>query len=843
MPLDKKLVAEKATHFKSGSQLPEGALFIRTFDEATLFNINGELYSYNQKEDTIVKDLKVAEQLKLPHQISLKTEDSSQNIWLSAQLDKNDTKKTRLLGLKNTDDTYTIKKVHAQRITQDVGVSLFADNARVVWYGGAGILARQDLGKESNHNIDYNTHIRKVTINNDSILHAGTRQIDRPVNLPYQKDVLRFEFAATSFDQEKSNQFQYQLSGFDKQWSPWSSETKKDYTNLPEGEYMFRVRSKNIYGHIGSVASYHFKVSPPWYRTWWAYLIYSCLFGLFIYTVIYYRSWQLQQKNQHLEKVVQNRTKEIEHKNALLTLQTEELVQLSNTKAQFYDNITHEFRTPLTVILGMVDTLKSYYREEKNEEIVSATDMIDRNGKKLLQLVNEFLDTSKIENGIATLHLEQIDVIPFIKYLSESFESLAEAKQIKLTVYSEIETLPMDVDTNKLAAIVTNLISNAIKFTPKHGKVIIHINKNESQDNEFLVLKINDSGIGIAQNHIANLFDRFYQIPEHKQQNMKGSGIGLALVKDYVNLMQGTIDVKSKLNQGSTFIVNLPITNTASIAKPESITKLPKYEERSVITENITHNLNTNLPLVLIIEDNFDVTQYLKSCLKDAYEVLHAINGQEGINVAFEHMPDIIISDVVMPIKTGFDVCQTLKNDERTDHIPIILLTAKITIEDKLTGLSHGADAYLAKPFLKEELFTRLNQLIIQRKKLISKLEKNGLSSILNEKEISPQTKFLQQAITLIHEQLDDAQFGPGQLAQKMNLSESQVYRKLKAITDKSTAIFIRSIRLQKAKQLLQKSNKTISEIAYEVGFNNPSWFSRAFKEEFGVSPSDYTNS
>ena len=242
--------------------------------------------------------------------------------------------------------------------------------------------------------------------------------------------------------------------------------------------------------------------------------------------------------------------------------------------------------------------------------------------------------------------------------------------------------------------------------------------------------------------------------------------------------------------------------------------------------------------MALIIEDNDDVAHYLKTCLKGKYQTLHANNGNIGIEMAYEKIPDIIISDVMMPGKDGYEVCATLKTDERTDHIPIILLTAKVTTADRLTGLTHGADAYLGKPFIKEELFTRLDQLILVRKKLIGKLEKHGFAALVKNKIENPQTKFLQHVIKVIHDNLDDADFGTSQLAKEIHLSESQIYRKLKAITDKSTAVFIRSIRLQKAKELIETTNKTISEIAYEVGFNDPSWFSRAFKDEFGISPS-----
>jgi DNA-binding response OmpR family regulator len=308
--------------------------------------------------------------------------------------------------------------------------------------------------------------------------------------------------------------------------------------------------------------------------------------------------------------------------------------------------------------------------------------------------------------------------------------------------------------------------------------------------------------------------------------------------------MNGTIEVESTLGIGSTFTVKIPITNKAVKTLDAKITVEPPLKKMTSSTkiEPSIFDETSELPLALIIEDNDDVAHYLKTCLKGTYQTLHANNGDLGIEMAYEKIPDIIISDVMMPGKDGYEVCTTLKSDKRTDHIPIILLTAKVTTEDRLTGLSKGADAYLAKPFNEKELFIRLNQLVLLRTKLIDKIQKDGLNKFLDKRAESPETKFLQKAIQFINADIGNSAFGASDLANKLHLSESQIYRKLKAITDKSTAVFIRSIRLQKAKELIQTTDRTISEIAYETGFNDPSWFSRAFKEEFGVAPSEIHN-
>lgn len=827
-------------HYQANKELPEGVLFLKAIGDKVLFNIDDQTYSYDKAKDSILKDSSIPRLFGLEGRISLKMEDKNNNVWMFADLNKEDERKSRLVARKNADGSYTIKKNYDERITQKVNVSHFPENNDIVWYGGSGSVIRHDLRVKGNHDVGFNTHIRRVTIAKDSLLFGGAKADSSEVHIPYKNNAFRFEYAATSFEEAAENLYQYQLNGFDAEWSAWTFETKKDYTNLAEGNYNFTVRSKNIYNNIGSEDTYSFTILAPWYRSWWAYLIY--LFGAFamVSLLLQWRSKELRKRNTNLEATINKRTLEIRQKNELLNHQTKQLVQLNEAKTRLFSNITHEFRTPLTVILGMAETLKSKLNKQDFQNTEKPLEMIRRNGKNLLHLVNELLDLAKVEGGSMELNMVQVDVIPFVKYLSESFHSLAESKIINLTVYSEIEVLEMDVDVNKVASIISNLLSNAIKFTSPHGKIIVHLNKVEKNANKFFVVKVQDNGHGLAKEDIPHLFDRFYQA-NTTTVKQEGTGIGLSLTKEFVALMKGTITVESTLGKGSTFVVELPVTNIADKTNAVKTNLAPAIKNPiAQPTKEFLEEENTSaLPLVLMIEDNMDVAHYLQECLRDSYKTLHAVDGNEGIKMAFEHIPDIIISDVMMPEKDGFQVCATLKADERTDHIPIILLTAKVTTQDRLTGLTHGADAYLAKPFIKEELFTRLDQLILVRKKLIRKLEKNGFASLLKEKVENPKTKFLHQVLKTIHENLGEADFGPSQLAKELGLSESQIYRKLKSLTDKSPAIFIRSVRLQKAKELIQTNSKTISEVAYEVGFNDPSWFSRAFKEEFGFAPSD----
>jgi len=517
------------------------------------------------------------------------------------------------------------------------------------------------------------------------------------------------------------------------------------------------------------------------------------------------------------------------------------LKEVNQLKNSLFTNITHEFRTPLTVIKGMTDAIKSNLKDERHDHLENSLGMIERNSDSLLLLVNEMLDLAKIESGKMDLQMQQNDVIPFLKYVGESFSSLADENQISLKVHSKITSLIMDFDSSKLTSVVSNFLSNAIKFTPKLGQIKVDIDRITRKGNSFLSIKIKDNGIGISSKELPNIFNRFYQTDASTIRKNEGTGIGLALTKELIELMNGTIKVKSNLNKGSEFSIMLPVTRKAALSKDVSIDNRPNTYVSNTVLTPIDQALETDseLPLVLIIEDNMDVAHYLKTCLLSKYNPIHAENGILGIEMALEKIPDLIICDVMMPGKDGFEVCAKLKSDERSDHIPIIMLTAKVSIEDRLTGLSHGADAYLAKPFNKEELFTRLDQLVALRKKLIGKIQKDGFNTLFTKSSKNPKLQFLQKVVKIIHKNIDKPNLGSGDIAKTLLISDSQIYRKIKAITGKSTAIFIRSIRLKYAKELLSDTDKTISEVAYEVGFKDPSWFSRAFKDEFGFSPSE----
>lgn len=516
-----------------------------------------------------------------------------------------------------------------------------------------------------------------------------------------------------------------------------------------------------------------------------------------------------------------------------------QLKKLEAFKDQLYTNLTHEFRTPLTVILGMTTILESNLNGKTTAAITRPIELIRRNGKNVLTIVNQMLDLAKIKSGKVSVEIEQIDVIPFIKYVCESFTSMAADKQINWIVYSEVEQLYMDIDAQKLSIILSNLLSNAIKFTPEKGKILIHLQR---QANDQLQVIVQDNGIGITEPDLAHIFDRFYQSANTRNQQIGGTGIGLSLTKEFAELLGGTVQVKSKYKQGTTFTVTFPITTKAKRSTPILDSNLIQQQEWNQTETSLSSvaTPDTTLPLALLIEDNMDVAEYTIACLSATYQILHAIDGSMGLDLAFEKIPDVIICDIMMPKKNGYEVCSILKTDERTNHIPLILLTAKATRTDRLKGLTKGADAYLTKPFDKEELLLRLDNLHSFRKRLQKKYTQGLMSKLDNSQQATPQTDlFIQKLESVVLDHLSDANFSVNELAHALFLSRSQLHRKIKALTGKSATIYIRFVKLEKAKDLLAADDSSISEIAYQVGFKSPSYFSQMFKTTYGYSPSD----
>ncbi len=524
------------------------------------------------------------------------------------------------------------------------------------------------------------------------------------------------------------------------------------------------------------------------------------------------------------------------------------LKDLDEFKSRFYTNITHEFRTPLTVILGMTEQSELEIGKQKDSPVGKVLknnfDLIARNAGQLLRLTNQLLDLSKLQSGKMVLHKQQGNMADFLRYLVQSFQSYAAGKDIQLRFLSELDSFYMDFDSDKMQEVMGNLLSNAVKFSPPGSEIVVTAKAvpSDGLNGERLQVRVKDNGPGISAEALSHIFERFFTAAGAANP-VGSSGVGLALTKELVELMGGKISVKSKLGHGAAFEVVLPVSrNAPPMGEMELKMGTSDLEPVSPLSPPTPISADGGgKPVCLVIDDNADVVRYLQTLLETEYAVAAAYDGKRGIEKALELLPDVIISDVMMPGKDGLEVCDFLKNNELTSHIPIILLTAKATVQDRLEGLRRGADAYLQKPFNQEELFISLKKSVELRKRLISHFSKlpAQLVPVNGEPELAIEDQFLQKARKAVKDNLAADDFDVHRLCRALALSRAQLHRKLTALTGKSATHFIRSIRLQSAKEMLATTDRTIAEIAYEVGFRDPNYFTRTFTEEFGTPPSE----
>ncbi len=540
----------------------------------------------------------------------------------------------------------------------------------------------------------------------------------------------------------------------------------------------------------------------------------------------------------NLEAKVKVRTAELEQKNL-------QIMEMDQMKTRFFSNISHEFRTPLTLIMGPVDEMLD--SEELKGTERSKVERMHRNAQRLLSLINQLMDLSKLDAGSLKLELSEGDIVGYLKPVISGFAAYGERNEIKYNYKLPDNSDKTYFDGDKLEKICTNLLSNAFKYTDEGGKVTCKVELSEEQKKKQLKITVSDTGAGIPSGQLNKIFDRFYQVENNTATY--GTGIGLSLTKELVELHKGTLNVKSQPGKGSTFIVTLPLgkdhlkeSDYVVVKADTSEKKIPHttlLEDKELPCEEpVTED---GIPLVLIVEDNPDVRDHLSEALIDQYTIVETPNGKAGLEKAVEIIPDLVITDLMMPEMDGVELCRKLKTDEHTSHIPVIMLTAKANVEDKIGGLETGADDYLTKPFNMKEVKARIRNLIEQRKNLRERFSKNIK---LEPKDIaitSADELFLNRAIGIIEDHMGDFEFDSAQFQDEMAMSRSQLFRKLKALTNQSASEFIRSIRLKRGAKLMEKGFGNIAEITYEVGFNNLSYFAKCFKGLFGTSPSDYT--
>lgn len=643
------------------------------------------------------------------------------------------------------------------------------------------------------------------------------------VELDYKNRNFSLQFSAPSFSNTKLNKFEYMLEGFDKNWINTSSSSRTiQYTNLFPGDYIFKVRASNSYGYWSDIASYQIKITPPFWLTPQAFLLFAVVFVSLFYFI---------------RKEIRNRSR---LKRELLTekVNRERDIKLNNEKLRFFTNISHELRTPLTLILGPAKQLLEEKNDSSTDYQKSRYHLIHQNATRLLTLVNQVLDFRKAQTGELKLKVAKTDIIAYSRNIFDSFKELAYNKIITLNFISESENILGWIDNDKFDKILYNLLSNALKFTNKYGTVDLFIRFKDVNE-EVLVIEVSDNGIGIPVKSQEKIFTRFYQATNSKENNT-GSGIGLSLVKSLVDLHKGNIKVVSTPNKGSIFTVEIPIAR--SFYKHKEVFEYDLKESNEAIVpalpaKKVIQNTDVKQK-VLVVEDNNELRKYLVDYLSDYYKVYHAENGEEGLRICRQIKPILCVADIMMPVMNGLDFCKQLKEDEFISHIPVVLLTALAENEDKVKGYSLGADGYLVKPFDPSLLKTVVENIIKSRLELKSKFSGEVESEIGLLTHSPIDEEFMNKVTKLINDNLGEGDLSTVFLCNELGVSSSKLYRKIKELTDLAPNEFIRTIRLKKSAQLLKTKQYNVSEVTNLVGFNDPLYFSRCFKKQFGFPPS-----
>jgi signal transduction histidine kinase/DNA-binding response OmpR family regulator/ligand-binding sensor domain-containing protein len=662
--------------------------------------------------------------------------------------------------------------------------------------------------------------------------------LSQPISGRYSETACAFEFYGGHSSYPAAQiEYAYRIRKDDRfsEWSPFVTRNRLIYTQLSPGQITeFEIRAKTPNGLVSAQPAkiqFSLDATPLYLKTWFWWLA-SLIFLAIFLTAIY------------LETVRRMRFKnEFEHRK----LEADKLRELDQLKSSFFANISHEFRTPLTLILGPIEDLLAKHEFARHREILQ---IMQRNAQRLQRLINQLLDLSKLEAGSARLNLKKIYINHFVKALVNSFSSWAERTEIKLNFKLPEEGITGAFDPDKFEKIVTNLVSNALKFTAPGGKVVVQvgiINRKASEKNDLLELKVTDNGLGISKELHEKIFDRFFQVDASMTRGHEGTGIGLALTKELVELHGGTISLESEIGKGATFTVQMPLAPNGNY--PDEVSDFPAkiidyYESDPEIEEQETTAAvpaKKNGKTLLVVDDNADVRTYIGESLQDEFNILYAADGVQALEKASAQIPDLIISDVMMPKMDGFEFCRQIKSNIETSHIPVILLTAKAAEASKVTGLETGADDYLTKPFSKSELKARTRNLIDQRARLRKYFSRETLLEPGKIKLNSMDEEFLNKAIEIIKSNLANEAFSVDDFSKKIGLSRQQLTRKLKAVTSFSTQDFIRKIRLDCAAIYLKAQTATVTEIAFSVGFDNSAYFAKCFKEQFGCSPSEYT--
>ena len=667
-----------------------------------------------------------------------------------------------------------------------------------------------EVGKEINHRV---------------LLSKSLNHVNQ-LTFKHNEKTFSVSFAAINYLNPEKTNFHYKLDGFNEEWTTANPSGREiTYTNLHPGEYLFRVYASDLENALRSdEITISIEVLPPFWRTKWAYSFYL----VFIFLLIFYTIQTIIKRERNKFLIQQER------------LETAKVHEMDMLKLKFFTNISHEFRTPLTLILSPLERI---IKSTSDNSIKEQLKLIQRNGKRLLNLVNQLLDFRRLEVQGLTLDIREGELVAFCKEATESFSDLSESRNIKLTFSSNVNELHAAFDFDKIEKIIFNLLSNAFKFTPENGSISVALLFEDTAKQEnFVHIVVKDTGIGIPEEKQELIFERFVQnLPAGVIVN-RGSGIGLSLTREFVQMHNGKIKLESVPGVGSKFTVILPVKSQAE--QQGYIEEVITNNIEKVESDNSKSLLKTNPEgqpcKLLLVEDNPDIRFYLKDNLKSMYRILEAENGLKAWETILDKMPDLIVSDIMMPEMDGIELCRKIKNDKRTSHIPVILLTARTTDQHKYEGLQTGADDYITKPFNFEMLELRIQKLIEQRQKLRNLYSRNFEIQPSEISITSLDEKFLNKVKDLTEQNMQEPDFSVEKLSLEIGISRAHLYNKLLALTGKTPIEYIRIMRIRRAAQLLEKSQLTVMEVAYKVGFNDPRYFTKHFKSEYNMTPSQY---
>jgi signal transduction histidine kinase/ligand-binding sensor domain-containing protein/DNA-binding response OmpR family regulator len=638
------------------------------------------------------------------------------------------------------------------------------------------------------------------------------------VVLKYDQRSITIEFAALHFGDPKRNIYAYMLEGAEKEWTYTSgNQNFASYSNLDVGKYTFRVKGTNNDGvWFENEALLQISVKPPLWASPWAIVFYIILLQIFLFMLVsVYRSKAMWKDQLQAYKLEHDKNEAI-----------------AQAKQQFFTNISHEFRTPLNLILGPVQALLERPADEATSN--KMLQLVWRNSKRLLSLVNQLLDIQKVEGETLRVDYQAIELVGFCRMQFEMFAEMAESKHIDYQFSASAPLCPLMSDLPKLESVIQNLLSNALKFTPSSGRV--HFNLNIVEDQKFII-EVVDSGSGISDEDRAHIFERFFQ-GSQTGTKASGTGIGLNLTREYCERMNGRIDFESEVGKGSRFWIELPIVAVSGeMLVPESI-QLVSTEKRP----NWQPQVDNSLPIVLLIDDHVDTLEFIRLNLSDSYQFLVALNGKEGLKLLAKYKIDLVVSDVMMPEMDGLSLCQQIKAKPQWSSIPVVLLTAMSDDTHQVKGLRAGADAYLTKPFSIDVLKARIDNLLQKNKQVDRYIKKQLIVENQDVKTESPSERLLQETIQFIHKNITDTEINIDKMCKEIGVSHSNLYRKIKQQTGLSLNELIRQVKLKRAAQLIKAKNRTIAEVMYETGFTNHSYFAKCFKKEFGVSPREYAD-